>query len=192
MSAPRLKEKYENEVLPKLGEQAGTSNRLALPRLEKIVLSVGMGKQLDGTKVKASFREQVLKDLALISGQKPILVRAKKSVSNFKVREGYETGAMVTMRGVRAWEFLDRLVTLAIPRIKDFRGLRDRSFDGRGNYSFGLTEQGLFPEIDMANAQATFGMHVTLVWSNSTDDLSREAMRHLGWPFIKRNQKKAA
>ena len=189
---PRLKEKFEKEVVPKLGELAGTTNRHALPKLDKIVLSVGMGKQLDGTKVKKSFKDQVLKDLALISGQKPVLVRAKKSVSNFKVREGYETGAMVTLRGVRAWEFFDRLLSLAIPRIKDFRGLKDRSFDGRGNYSFGLTEQGLFPEVDMTNAAATFGMHITLVWKQSTDDLSKAAMRELGWPFIKREKKKAA
>ena len=192
MSTPRLKERFESEVVPKLGEIAGTKNRHALPKLDKIMISVGMGKQLDGTKVKASFKDQVLKDLALISGQKPILVKAKKSVSNFKVREGYETGAMVTLRGVRAWEFFDRLLSLAIPRIKDFRGLKDRSFDGRGNYSFGLTEQGLFPEVDMTNAAATFGMHITLVWKQSTDDLSKAAMRELGWPFIKREKKKAA
>ena len=189
---PRLKTRFENDVIPKLGEIAGTTNRHALPKLDKIMISVGMGKQLDGTKVKASYKDQVLKDIALIAGQKPVLVKAKESVSNFKVREGYETGVMVTLRGVRAWEFYDRLMSLAIPRIKDFRGLKDRSFDGRGNYSFGLTEQGLFPEVDMANASASFGMHITLVWKQSTDELSKAAMKELGWPFIKREKKKAA
>ncbi len=189
---PRLKQKFNDEVLPKLAESKGTKNRLALPRLDKIVISSGMGKHLDGTKVKASVKEQVLQDLGLISGQKPIAIRAKKSVANFKVREGYETSAMVTLRGERMWEFFDRLLSLAIPRIKDFRGIKDTSFDGRGNFSFGVTEQGIFPEVDMTHAQHTFGMHITLVWKNSTNELTKQAMTELGFPFIKRDKKKAA
>jgi len=118
------------------------------------------------------------------------MTKARKSVANFKVRSGYENGAMVTLRGERMWEFFDRLVSLAIPRIKDFRGFSPKSFDGRGSYSFGLTEQGIFPEVDMANAQHTFGMHVTLVFRNSTNDLSRIAMTELGFPFRKPDTKK--
>ena len=129
------------------------TNPMALPTLDKIVITVGMGNQLDGTKLNPKAREQVIQDLSLITGQRPIMKKAKKAVSNFKLRVGYEVGAMVTVRGDRMWEFFDRLVTLAIPRIKDFRGLKDTSFDGRGNYSFGITEQGIFPEIDMAHAQ---------------------------------------
>ncbi len=182
---PRLKEQYRGPVAETLQKQFGIENRLALPRLEKIVLSVGLGRQIEGTKINAKAKEQVIQDLAVISGQKPVMVRAKKSVSNFKVRKGYETGAMVTLRGDRMWEFLDRLVTLAIPRIKDFRGLSDRSFDGRGNYSFGVQEQGIFPEVDMANADFTHGMHITLVFVNSDDEKSRVALRELGMPFVR-------
>ena len=189
---PRLKQKYATDVLPKLGETVGTTNRLALPRLDKIVISSGMGKQLDGTKVRPAVKEQVLKDLALISGQKAISIKAKKSVANFKVRAGYETSAMVTLRGDRMWEFLDRLMSLAIPRIKDFRGIKDTAFDGRGNFSFGLTEQGIFPEVDMTNAQHTFGMNVTMVWKNSTNDLTKQALTEMGFPFVKREKKQAA
>ncbi|MEM1099370.1 MAG: 50S ribosomal protein L5 [Planctomycetota bacterium] len=188
---PRLKTKFAEDVLPKLGEAAGTTNRLALPRLEKIVISSGMGKHLDGTKVKAAVKEQVLKDLGLISGQKPIAIKAKKSVANFKTRAGYETSAMVTLRGDRMWEFFDRLMSLAIPRIKDFRGIKDTSFDGRGNYSFGITEQGIFPEVDMTSAQHTFGMHITMVWKNSTNELTKQALTDLGFPFVKREKKAA-
>ncbi len=189
---PRLKQRYADEVLPKLGESAGTKNRLALPRLEKIVISSGMGKQLDGTKVRPAVKEQVLKDLALISGQKAIAIKAKKSVANFKTRAGYETSAMVTLRGDRMWEFFDRLMSLAIPRIKDFRGIKDTAFDGRGNFSFGLTEQGIFPEVDMTSAQHTFGMNITLVWKTSTNELTKLALAEMGFPFVKRDDKKAA
>ena len=182
---PRMKQKFEGEVADKVKAEFGIKNRLALPRLDKIVVSVGMGKQLEGTKLEPKAREQVIQDLALITGQRPVMKRAKKSVSNFKLRAGYEVGAMVTLRGERMWEFLDRLITLAIPRIKDFRGLSDHSFDGRGNYSFGLQEQGVFPEVDMANAQFTHGMNVTLVFNNSNDDKSRLVLRELGVPFHK-------
>lgn len=189
---PRLKEQFAGPMSEKLKQEFGITNPMAMPRLEKIVLSVGLGKQLEGTKVNAKAREQVLQDLALITGQKAVMVKAKKSVSNFKVRTGYETGAMVTVRGNRMWELLDRLITLAIPRIKDFRGLPDKSFDGRGNYSFGVQEQGIFPEVDMANAQFTHGMHVTLVFRNSDNDKSRFVLKELGWPFVGRETEQAA
>lgn len=189
---PRLKQIYREQVTPKLGEEFGVTNRMALPRLEKILISVGMGRSLEGTKLNPRHREQVESDLALISGQKAVFIRAKKSVSNFKVRAGYETAAMVTLRGDRMWEFLDRLISLAIPRIKDFRGLKDSSFDGRGNYSFGVNEQGIFPEVDMAAAQFIHGMHITLVFNNSTDDMSRAALRELGFPFVRKEETAAA
>jgi len=182
---PRMKKKFQDEVAEKVKSQFGIQNRMALPRLQKIVLTVGLGKQLEGTKINAKAKETVLKDLGTITGQKAVMTKAKKSVSNFKVREGYESGAMVTLRGDRMWEFFDRLVTLAIPRIKDFRGLSLRSFDGRGNYSFGVNEQGIFPEVDMANTEFTHGMNITFVMSNSDNDKSRFLLREMGMPFVK-------
>ncbi|MFP4144512.1 MAG: 50S ribosomal protein L5 [Phycisphaeraceae bacterium] len=182
---PRLKEQYDSSIAENLKSEFGIENPMAMPRLEKIILNVGMGKQLEGTKINTRAREQVLSDLTVISGQKPIVLKAKKSVSNFKVREGYEVGAMVTLRRERMWEFLDRLITLAIPRIKDFRGLSPKSFDGRGNYSFGVNEQGIFPEVDMTNAQFVHGLHVTLVFRNSTDEMSRYALQEMGFPFTR-------
>jgi len=180
---PRLKQQYRDQVTPKLGEQFGIKNTLALPRLEKIVLNVGLGRELDGTKVKPHARDQVLADLAQITGQKAVMIPSRKSVSNFKVREGYRCHAMVTLRGDRMWEFLDRLIALAIPRFKDFRGLSDKSFDKAGNYSLGVAEQGVFPEINMAEAQYTHGMNINVVFSNSTPERSRFLLSELGLPF---------
>ena len=182
---PRMKEKYTAEVAPKLADKYGISNKLALPRFEKIVLNVGMGKELDGTKVKPAVRDQVLADLAAISGQKAVMVKARKAVSNFKVREGYETHARVTLRGDRMWEFLDRLVTLAIPRVKDFRGLPDKSFDKAGNYSFGVQEQGIFPEVNMAEAQYSHGLNINVVLRNSDPQKSRFLLAEMGMPFVR-------
>jgi len=181
---PRMKEKLDDEVYDKIKEQFGIANPMALPKLQKIVINVGMGNALEGTKLNATARETVLKDLSAIAGQKPVTRKAKKSVSNFKIREGYEVGAMVTLRGNRMWEFFDRMVTLAIPRIKDFRGLKDTSFDGRGNYSFGVDEQGIFPEIDMANTQYAHGLNICLVFQNSNDEISKFMLRELGFPFV--------
>jgi len=185
-------EQFEGPVAEKIKAASGITNPMAMPKLDKIIINVGMGRLIEGTKLNTKAKEQVIKDLALISGQKPVMTVAKKSVANFKVRAGYENGAMVTLRGVRMWEYFDRLVSLAIPRIKDFRGFSDKSFDGRGSYSFGLTEQGIFPEVDMANAQHTFGMHITLVFKSSTDELSKIAMAELGFPFVKPPKSKAA
>ena len=182
---PRMKQKYREDVAPKLAEQFSIKNKLALPRFDKIVLNVGMGKELDGTKVKANVRDQVLGDLAAISGQKAVMVKARKAVSNFKVREGYATHAMVTLRGDRMWEFLDRLITLAIPRVKDFRGLPDKSFDKAGNYSFGVAEQGIFPEVNMADAQYAHGMNINVVISNSDAEKSRFLLAEMGIPFVR-------
>jgi large subunit ribosomal protein L5 len=184
---PRLKKQYEQQVATKLKQEFGISNPMAMPTLDKIVINVGMGKQLEGTKLNPKAREQVLSDLALISGQRPIVKKAKKSVANFKLRAGYEVGAMVTLRRDRMWEFFDRLMTVAIPRIKDFRGLKDK-FDGRGNYSFGVNEQGIFPEIDMTHAQFTHGMNINLVFKRSTDQITRTALIEMGFPLVKPDQ----
>ncbi|MEM6553472.1 MAG: 50S ribosomal protein L5 [Planctomycetota bacterium] len=189
---PRFKEQFQSVVTDKLKSEFGITNPMAVPKLDKIMLSVGLGKQIEGTKINARAKEQTLKDLEMISGQKAVMTKAKKSVANFKVREGYENGAMVTLRGDRMWEFFDRLVSLAIPRIKDFRGLSFKSFDGRGNYSFGIAEQGIFPEVDMTTAQFTHGMHITFVWKNSTDEQTKFIMTELGFPFRKPAEKKAA
>lgn len=183
MVIPRLKEKFKGPISETVKTQFKVTNIMALPRLEKIVLSAGLGNQLDGTKLNPKAKDQVLKDLALIAGQRPIMTRAKKSVANFKVRQGYETGCMVTVRGNAMWELLDRLVSLAIPRIKDFRGLNPKSFDGCGNYSFGVTEQGIFPEINMAEVEFSHGLHVTVVFRNSDDDKSMAMLKELGMPF---------
>lgn len=181
---PRLKKQYDEQVTAKLKEQFGIKNPMAVPAIDKIIINVGMGKQLEGTKLNPKAREQVLSDLALISGQKPIVKKAKKSVANFKLRAGYEIGAMVTLRRERMWEFLDRLITVAIPRIKDFRGLRNK-LDGHGNYAFGITEQGIFPEVDMTNAQFTHGMNISIIFKNSNDQMTRAALTEMGFPFVK-------
>lgn len=182
---PRLKERFHGPVVEKITQEFGAINPMALPRLEKIMITVGLGKELDGTKIKPNAKDTVLKHLTTITGQRPVMTKAKKSVSNFKVRKGYENGAMVTLRGARMWEFFDRLVSLAIPRIKDFRGLKPNSFDSHGNYSFGVSEQGIFPEVDMANTTFTHGMNITFVFSNSDDQRSHFALTELGMPFAK-------
>lgn len=182
-NSPRMKQRFAGPVAERVKKDFGINNPMALPRLDKVIVNVGLGKSLEGSKLNAKAKEQTLSDLSVITGQKAIMKIAKKSVSNFKLREGYEVGAMVTLRGSRMWEFIDRLVTLAIPRIKDFRGLNPRSFDGRGNYSFGVTEQGIFPEVNMAEAQFTHGMHITFVFKNSTDEKSRLVLQELGVPF---------
>ena len=189
-STPRLKTMFEEQVRAKLAEEFGVKNRMAQPKLEKIVLNVNMGRHLDGTKIPPNVKNSVLDTLVTISGQKPVMIAAKKSVSNFKVREGYETAAMVTLRRERMWHFLDRFIHLAAPRIKDFRGLPTKAFDRQGSYSFGLTEQGVFPEIDMASASFTHGMNLNLCFSNSTPAMSRFVLEELGWPFRKPEQKR--
>ncbi len=180
---PRLKGVYEEKVRKGLAEKFGLGNPMAQPRLRSIVINVNMGRHLDGTKLPPNVKQTVLDTLTRISGQKPVVLKAKKSVSNFKVREGYETAAMVTLRRERMWHFLDRLINLATPRIKDFRGLNDRSFDRQGNYAMGLSEQGVFPEINMAEVTFTHGMNINMVFSNSSPELSRFVLAELGMPF---------
>jgi len=185
---PRLKQRFDDEVTPKLAEKFGLKNPMARPRLEKIVVNVNVGRYLDGGKLPPNVRDTALSTLETIAGQKPIMLKAKQSVSNFKVREGMDTAAMVTIRRERMWHFLDRLINLAIPRIRDFRGLPTKSFDKGGAYSMGLTEQGAFPEIDMANATFTHGMNINLVFRNSDPEKSRFVLEGLGFPFRREDE----
>lgn len=190
IAAPsRLQVTLEKEVWPKVTEKFGITNSMALPRLDKIVVNVGVGKLLDNNKLKPEIRDTVLGTLTTISGQKPILISARKSVANFKVREGATSAAKVTMRRGRMWQFLDRLIHLAIPRVKDFRGLPETSFDQRGSYSFGFTEQAVWPEVDMTKTGFTHGMHVNLVFRNSTPEISRFVLQELGFPFKRPDEK---
>jgi large subunit ribosomal protein L5 len=181
---PRLKQRYDDEVRTQLKESLGLDNIMQVPRLTKIVINMGVG---NATQQK-SLIEGAMRDLEIISGQKPIVTRAKQSIAGFKLREGQEIGAKVTLRGDRAWEFLDRLVAMAIPRIRDFRGLSPRSFDGHGNYTFGVTEQLIFPEIDYDRIDTTRGMDITIVTTASTDDEGRGFLAAFGFPFRKENQ----
>lgn len=180
---PRLRERYRNEVGAALKDKFGIDNPMARPRIEKVVLNVNMGRHLDGAKLPPHVKETVISTLTSVSGQKPVVIKAKKSVANFKVREGSETSAMVTLRRERMWHFLDRLINLATPRIRDFRGLPTGSFDKAGNYSMGLTEQGVFPEIDMSKVNFTHGMHINIVFANSNPEHSRFVLEQLGMPF---------
>lgn len=182
---PRLKVRFDQEIAPQLAKEEGLDNPMARPRIEKVVLNVNMGRHLDGAKLPPTVRDTVLSTLSAVSGQKPVVVKAKRSVSNFKVREGQDTAAMVTLRRERMWDFLDRLINLSTPRIKDFRGLPDKSFDKAGNYSMGLTEQAVFPEIDMGRVDFIHGMHINIVFRNSNPDLSRKVLEGLGMPFRK-------
>jgi large subunit ribosomal protein L5 len=175
----RLRDIYKSKVVPDLQQKFGYANPMAVPKLEKIIISMGVGKAA----IDKKFLDSALKDLTVISAQKPLICKAKKSVSNFKVREGMETGLKVTLRKERMYEFMDRLVNLAIPRVKDFRGLNPRSFDGRGNYSMGLDEQSAFPEVDPSRIENQQGMNVTFVTSARTDDEGRELLHLFGMPF---------
>ncbi len=185
----RMQVKYREEVAPALGQKFGVQNPMALPRLEKIVLNVNMGRHLEGNKIPPQVKDTVIETLRAVGGQKPVVLKAKKSVSNFKVREGADTAAMVTLRRDRMWHFLDRLVNLATPRIKDFRGLSTTAFDKDGNYAMGITEQGVFPEIDMAKATFTHGMNINLVFSRSNPEKSRFLLEGLGMPFRREETK---
>lgn len=175
----RLSDLYKSKVVPALKEKYNYKSPMAVPRMEKVVISMGIGKATQDKK----FLESALADLTMIAGQKPQVCKAKKSVSNFKVREGENTGLKVTLRGQRMYEFIDRLINLAIPRVKDFRGLNPKSFDGMGNYSIGMSEQTVFPEIDPVKVEMTQGMNITFVTTAQTDDQARELLRLFGMPF---------
>jgi large subunit ribosomal protein L5 len=185
---PRLKAMFSETVAPKLQKEFGLPNAHQLPQLDKIVLNCGVGRFLENQKLKPEIRETVYDTLQTISGQRPITVLARKSVSNFKVREGAPSAMMVTLRRERMWHFLDRLINLAIPRIKDFRGVKDTSFDMAGNYSLGLTEQAVWPEINMARVNFNHGMHINICISQSTPAKSVSLLRELGMPFVRREE----
>src|SRR5215207_4887537 len=178
---PRLIAHYKEKVVPALQQRFGYTNNLAVPRIEKIVISMGLGKAAtDGEKEKIN---QAEKELAVIAGQKPVRTKAKKSVANFKVREGMETGLKVTLRGNRMYEFLDRMISLAFPRVKDFRGLSPSGFDREGNYNFGFNEQTVFPEVDTATVTFQQGMNITMVTTAKKPEEGRELLKQFGFPF---------
>ena len=176
---PRLLERYENEILPALAEQLGRSNRLSLPRLTKIVVNMGVGSAI----AEKKHMEEASDALKLLSGQKPVVTQGRKSIAGFRLRQGMAIGCMVTLRGKRMYEFLDRLISLALPRVRDFRGLSPNAFDGHGNYSLGLAEQLVFPELNPDKYSKPQGMNVTLVTSTDRDEEARELLRKLGLPL---------
>jgi large subunit ribosomal protein L5 len=181
---PRLRRRFDEEIRTQLKDQLGLANIMQVPRLEKIVINMGVGKATQ----QPSLLEGAVRDLERITGQKPVVTKATKSVAGFKLREGNSIGAKVTLRGDRMWEFFDRLVSLAIPRIRDFRGLPANSFDGRGNYTFGVTEQLIFPEIDYDKVDATRGMDITIVTTARTNAEGRALLDAFGFPFKREGQ----
>jgi large subunit ribosomal protein L5 len=180
---PRLKNKYAEELAPKLAEQLGVTNPMEIPRLSKIVVNMGVGEAVTDKKQVDSAMEE----LALITGQKPKMNRSRKSIANFKIREGMPLGTSVTLRGDRMWEFFDRLLAVAIPRIRDFRGLNPKSFDGRGNYSFGVTEQLIFTEIDFDRVTTTRGMDITICTTARDNEAAKALLEAFGFPFRKQS-----
>jgi large subunit ribosomal protein L5 len=178
-AGPRMKARYREEIIPAMREQFGYANVMQVPALTKIVVNMGVGEAARDSKLI----EGAVKDLTAITGQKPQVTRSRKSIAQFKLREGMPIGAHVTLRGDRMWEFLDRLLALALPRIRDFRGLSDRQFDGRGNYTFGLTEQVMFHEIDQDKIDRSRGMDITVVTTATNDDEGRALLKKLGFPF---------
>ena len=182
---PRLKARYRNEIRTKLNDEFNYENVMQIPGVTKVVVNMGVGEAAR----EAKLINGALEDLALITGQKPQIRRAKKSIANFKLREGMPIGARVTLRGDRMWEFLDRLLTVALPRIRDFRGLSDQQFDGHGNYTFGLSEQTMFDEIDVDKIDRPRGMDITVVTTATNNEEGRALLRELGFPF-KRNEAK--
>jgi len=178
-TAPRLKQRYRSEIKPAMLSDFSYGNVMQVPGLVKIVVNMGVGEAARDSKLI----EGAIRDLAAITGQKPQVTKARKSIAQFKLREGMPIGAHVTLRGDRMWEFLDRLLSIALPRIRDFRGLSPKQFDGKGNYTFGLTEQSMFHEIDQDRIDRVRGMDITVVTTASTDDEGRALLRHLGFPF---------
>jgi len=178
-AAPRLRQRYESEVAPKLQKKFGYKNVMQIPRLQKIVVNMGLGEAVANPKLIDS----AVKEMAAIVGQKPIVTRARKSIASFKLREGMPIGVTVTLRREHMWEFLDRLITLSLPRVRDFRGISPRAFDGAGNYTLGLKEQIVFPEINFDKVDKIKGMNITIVTSANTNEEARELLRAFGMPF---------
>ncbi len=177
--APRLRETYREQVVPALMKEFSYGNLMQVPRLERIVLNVGMGEAIQNVKLL----ESAANELGIITGQKPVTTRAKKAIAGFKLRQGMPIGAKVTLRSRRMWEFLDRLISLALPRIRDFRGISPKAFDGRGNYTLGLKEQLIFPEIEYDSVASIHGMDITIVTTARTNDEGKALLKHLGMPF---------
>ncbi len=178
---PRLKQRYRDEIRPQLKDELGLDNVMRIPTLEKIVVNVGLGEAVNDAKAL----EGAIRDLTTITGQKPRVNRARKSIAGFKLREGMPIGVKVTIRGDRAWEFFDRLLSVALPRIRDFRGLKATAFDGHGNYTFGLVEQLVFPEVDYDSIDAVRGMDITIVTTAENDEQGRALLSAYGFPFIR-------
>ena len=176
---PRLQEKYNNEIVPAIMQKFGFKNRFQVPRIKKVVVNMGIGLGAHDIKLI----EEAQKDLAMITGQKPAVTKAKKAISNFKIRKDSAVGCMVTLRKARMYEFLDRLINISIPRIRDFRGLPNNGFDGHGNYTFGLSEQGIFPEIELDKVHKTQGMDITVNLTRTNKEVAFELLKHLGVPF---------
>ncbi len=177
--AARLKDRYQKEIAPALSKEFGIDNPMAIPKLEKIVINMGMGEAIANSKVLDTAADE----LRSIAGQKPVITKAKKSIASFKLRQGMPIGVMVTLRGDRMYEFLDRLITVALPRVRDFRGVSPRAFDGRGNYTLGIREQLIFPEIDFNKVDKTRGMNISIVTSARNDEQARALLKSLGMPF---------
>lgn len=177
--AARLRDKYQNEIKPALQKELGLTNTMAVPRIEKIVLNMGLGEATQNSKLL----DPLVADLAAIAGQKPVTTRAKKSIAAFKVREGMPIGAMVTLRGASMYEFLDRLIQIGLPRVRDFRGVSTKSFDGRGNYTLGMRDQLIFPEIDYSRVEKLKGMNITIVTTAPDDNQARALLKAFGIPF---------
>jgi large subunit ribosomal protein L5 len=175
----RLKEKYKNEIAPALAKEFDIKNPMAIPKIEKIVVNMGLGE----ASANAKILDVATEELKAISGQKPVITKAKKSIAAFKLRQGMAIGTMVTLRGDRMYEFLDRLISVALPRVRDFRGISGKAFDGRGNYTVGIREQLIFPEIDFNKVDKTRGMNVSIVTTAKTDDQARSLLKALGMPF---------
>jgi large subunit ribosomal protein L5 len=185
---PRLKQRFREELLARLQEELGYGNAMQVPRLEKVVVNMGVGEAAR----EAKLLDAAIEDMTIITGQKPALTKARKSIAGFKLREGMTIGCKVTLRGSRMWEFVDRLLSVALPRIRDFRGLDPEAFDGHGNYSIGVTEQLIFPEIDYDKVDRVRGMDITVVTTAGTDDEGRALLRALGFPLRERQAVRAA
>ena len=175
----RLRDRYSKEVAPALAKEFGYKNVMAIPKIEKVVVNMGLGEATGNAKIV----DTGVDEIARLTGQKPVVTRAKKSIAQFKVRKGMPIGVMVTLRGERMWEFLDRLISIALPRVRDFRGVSTRGFDGRGNYTLGLKDQLLFPEIDYMKVDKARGMNISVVTTAKTDEESRKLLQLLGMPF---------
>jgi len=178
---PRLRQRYQDEVVPRLRKEFGIDNIMAVPRIEKISLNMGVGDAIQNIKVL----DDAVEEMAALAGQKPAITRAQKSIAAFKVRQGMPIGCRVTLRGVRMWEFLDRLITIALPRVRDFRGTPTKSFDGRGNYTLGIRDHLIFPEIDYNKIEKPKGMNITIVTTAGNDERAQFLLRELGMPFAR-------